>query len=595
MATAPKLSEPVVGRGRMIAALSLIGFVVFIVYSSWPGFNEKQHLPVQRRAAANAPSIEERTPLVDLSPWQTALALAGMAVTPEELDCAQDVERLADHEVDQAFASAMREADLQSHAAIGKGASSQEELQLVQAVKDDQRQLDALIRSRAAEADVDIGKAQLGLDSDMLADVRQDLVRVTGDDRWRVQQELAAHEASMKAYDTQGAIRLSRNSIASRNYSNLASRFGGWYEQRARQRMVRAAMDAANAGAAALTKQHDELQEKTRKGASLDAGADKTAKLSVLKDRSLQNQLLALLDDRIDTQRQLAAVYSNWLEQLRLKHRMMLQLILQSLALVAVVVIFGLLIDSALNRFLTRPTLDLRRRRTLRTILKIGVQLSCLLLILLIVFGVPNQMPTILGLTTAGLTLVFQDFIIAFFGWFILMGKSGIRVGDWVEIDGVRGEVSEIGVFRTALLETGNWTVQGHPTGRRVSFINSFAIKGQYFNFSTSGQWMWDEIRIGIPTTGDLYGLVEQIRQAVNREMASTSRVADEEWKRVTHSSGLNQFTSEPAVDLRPNGVGIDIIVRYVTRASERFEIRTRLYECVINLLYKPVAPAIGN
>ena len=108
-------------------------------------------------------------------------------------------------------------------------------------------------------------------------------------------------------------------------------------------------------------------------------------------------------------------------------------------------------------------------------------------------------MPTILGLTTAGLTLVLQDFIVGFFGWFVLMGKHGMRIGDWVEISGVTGEIVEIGLFRTELMETGNWTDQGHPTGRRVTFSNSFAIKGQYFNFSTAGQWMWDEIRFSIP------------------------------------------------------------------------------------------------
>jgi type IV secretory pathway TrbD component len=63
-----------------------------------------------------------------------------------------------------------------------------------------------------------------------------------------------------------------------------------------------------------------------------------------------------------------------------------------------------------------------------RILLTLGIQLVGLLLILMIVFGVPRQMPTIVGLTTAGLTVVLQDFILAFFGWFVLMGKNGIRV-----------------------------------------------------------------------------------------------------------------------------------------------------------------------
>src|SRR5258707_13202588 len=92
-----------------------------------------------------------------------------------------------------------------------------------------------------------------------------------------------------------------------------------------------------------------------------------------------------------------------------------------------------------------------------------------------------------------------KDFIVGFLGWFVLMGKNGIRLGDWVEINGVTGEVVELGMFHTVLLETGNWTDSGHPTGRRVTFTNSFAIEGHYFNFSTSGQWLLDELQIVLP------------------------------------------------------------------------------------------------
>ena len=57
-----------------------------------------------------------------------------------------------------------------------------------------------------------------------------------------------------------------------------------------------------------------------------------------------------------------------------------------------------------------------------------------------------------------------QDFILGCLGWFALVGKNGIRLGDWVEIEGVSGEVVEIGLLHTVLLETGN-LAEGHPTG----------------------------------------------------------------------------------------------------------------------------------
>jgi small-conductance mechanosensitive channel len=195
-------------------------------------------------------------------------------------------------------------------------------------------------------------------------------------------------------------------------------------------------------------------------------------------------------------------------------------------------------------------------------------------------------MPTILGLATAGVTVVFQDFILAFFGWFVLMGKNGIRVGDWVEINSVGGEVVEITLFRTMLMETGNWTDKGHPTGRRVTFINNFAITGQYFNFSTVGQWMWDEISVTIASGEAAYKTIEAIRDRVIADTREDAHLAEKEWKLATRQQGLSQFSATPSVDLRPGAAGIDIIVRYVTRAANRFEMRNKLYQALIDILH---------
>jgi small-conductance mechanosensitive channel len=270
----------------------------------------------------------------------------------------------------------------------------------------------------------------------------------------------------------------------------------------------------------------------------------------------------------------------------KLQHTIVMHLILQSVGLIAFVVLCGVLAWMGVQAMLNRMKMDRRSLRTMETIASLGIQLVTLLLVLLVVFGAPNQMPTILGLATAGLTLVFQDYILAFFGWFVLMGKNGIRVGDWVEINGVGGEVAEIGLFRTSLLETGNWTDKGHPTGRRVRFTNKYAITGQYFNFSTSGQWMWDEITVSIPQGEDSYKTIEAIHEAVVKETEADTKQAEAEWQRAT-KQGLSHFSAEPSIDLRPAASGIDIVVRYVTRAGERLNIRNRLYQAVIDLMHK--------
>ncbi len=216
------------------------------------------------------------------------------------------------------------------------------------------------------------------------------------------------------------------------------------------------------------------------------------------------------------------------------------------------------------------------------------MQLVGVLCVLLVVFGVPSQISTILGLATAGLTVALQSFILAFFGWFILMGKNGIRVGDWVEINGVAGEVIEINLFRTTILENRAWADKGHPTGRRATFINNFAVTGQFFNFSTVGQWMWDEISVSLPPSAETYAKVALIHKAVLEETEQDARLAEQEWKRVPRQSGMSQASASSSVNMRPAGAGVDILIRYVTRASDRLKVRNRLYERVIEVLHKP-------
>src|SRR6202162_1523799 len=182
-----------------------------------------------------------------------------------------------------------------------------------------------------------------------------------------------------------------------------------------------------------------------------------------------------------------------------------------------------------MESLLGRMSKDRRQVETLRMVTRVTLQILGVLLILLVIFGPPRQLGTFLGLAGAGLTVALKDFIIGFFGWFVLMGRNGIRVGDWVEINGVVGEVIEIGLLRTVLLETGNWTDTGHPTGRKVAFVNSFAIEGHYFNFSTTGQWLWDELQVEVGQGANPYPLVEAIQRLVEEETRASAAQGEKE------------------------------------------------------------------
>jgi small-conductance mechanosensitive channel len=589
----------------------MAALLVLCLAFSWTTRDSMAHLSFLS-GQGNVRSVEKsQTTLVDLRPWQTAEALAPLAVTAEETEDAHEAERLADHEVDQAFASALRQASAQAQHRILTGdalALSQRVKQLQQLIKEDQALVNSLTAASGSSAastkdaakpagdsdDLEVAKAQLGLDTDELEDAQQELDRASGDDRAQIQGELAAHEALMSKYDSQSHSPAEVAVLSARRHSTLAGRLKVWRSQLDRYASIKQAMQQAQADIVSLTAEHKALEAKANASTTAQGSGtpDRVSRLTNIIEKAEERQLLTICSDRIQTEQQLAAVYGKWSAQVLLQHRTLLHLILQSLALIAFIIICIILCDALVRWLIANPALDRRQTQTLRSVLQLGIQVAGGLLILLVVFGWPQQMSTVLGLTTAGLTIAMQDFILAFFGWFALMGKNGIRIGDWVEIDGVCGEVTEIGLMSTTLLETEDLADRGHPTGRRITFLNNFAIRGKYFNFSTAGQWMWDEITVSIPESYDTRKIVEEIRKTVENETVDSAAVAEQEWKRGARGDGLSLFSAAPVVNLRPSGSGIELLIRYVTRASERFGVRNRLYQHVIDLLRKESAMA---
>jgi small-conductance mechanosensitive channel len=433
---------------------------------------------------------------------------------------------------------------------------------------------------------LEIAQAQLGLDQNELADSIEDFARESGDQRAKLQQELSARQAAMKQYTDTASKDDGQTAVASaEQYKTLALQLSTWRALRNRKQLVAQAGQLARADVAALSGDQASLKTEIAGLGNSATGESSSARIDRLKQTSGQQNILSILNDRVGAQQQLVGLYGRWGQQVEIQRKIVLHLILRSLAVISAICLFVILAGWALQLGLQKMVHDPRQKQTLQTVLNLGTQLIGLLLILLTIFGVPQQMPTILGLATAGLTVVFQDFILAFCGWFVLMGPNGVRVRDWVEIDGVGGEVVHLGLFRTWLLETGNWTANGHPTGRRVSFLNGYAIRGKYFNFSTVGQWMWDEIKVTVPPGTDIHALLKGIYDATVKTTEADAKMAEEEWKRVTHEEGAPQFSAMPSVNLRPAGAGVDIIIRYITRAGVRVETRNQLFTMIVELM----------
>jgi small-conductance mechanosensitive channel len=598
----------------MAAALGLLLIAACIAW--W-----KTAPPTLRGGKANAAITS--TDLVDQSTYTTAQRLAQLAVAPEEQSFSQSALRIADHELDLSFTEALRDVEAHPPALNSEAEAIQARIAKSQTLltADQQRVNDLTAALAQAKADqkekiqdqLDLAQSQLELDKDELDESNQNLVEAGGNPRQQIESMVQEHDAQTKAHPNPPAAK-----SGAEEQRGSIGKFRDWWQLRQKEQALEAAGYAALQKAQALSARHTALASglDATKGsipelvvhtkAAKDAvqapppqrpqvqqsHEDAASLVGRTKAIAADQAILTLINRRIADQNQLAHAYSQWASVVALQSQTLAHGMLLDASIVIGVLILLLLLDSWLQHLLDRPKLDRRQVETLRSITRMSLRVVAVLIILLVVIGIPSQFATTIGIVGAGLTVALKDFIVAFFGWLVLMGRNGIRLGDWVEINGVSGEVTELGMFHTVLLETGNWSDSGHPTGRRVTFTNSFAIEGHYFNFSTSGQWLWDELQVVVPIGRDPYPIVEAITKQVVQATADSSHQAEQEWQRAVPAQRGKSFSGTPGVNVKPVVGGVEISVRYITRANERYSVRAKLYQQAVDLLgAKPASP----
>jgi len=550
---------------------------------------------------------------VDRTPILTALELAKMPISEDEKPFAQAALVTVDHYMDVAYASAKRE--LEEHPVPLSAEAKQIQARLKQAedvLAADDELVERLTaeEARASGAKKDdlhgqrvLAQANQQDHQDEVDDAKEDLARAGGDASSRVEALTREHDNSSKQIDPLKDS-LQATAGAAVEQPGLIYRFSDWWALHERQLLLLQAKQQAESAAAAFSASHNALEKQSantaassvappeagqataNSSAAENPGQQKSAELvKAARKRASVKKTLASLDQRIDDQKQLADNYSKWIGVVAASQRAVLHRILIGLTIILAIALFGVYFATLMDQVVGRLNMDRRQTQSLHTVAHVTVRLLAFLLILLVVIGPPGQLGTFLGLAGAGLTVALKDFIVGFMGWFVLMGKNGIRLGDWVEINGVTGEVVEIGPFHTVLLETGNWTDSGHPTGRRVTFTNSFAIEGHYFNFSTSGQWLWDELQLVLPAGRDPYPVVQEIQKRVSEATKEGAKQAEQEWRRATRSREMSSFSVDPAISIKPVVGGVEVAVRYITRANERYQLRAQLYQAAVEML----------
>jgi small-conductance mechanosensitive channel len=582
----------------MIGLIIILGFIAYVFVRTGTSTTSQFSSVGGASPAAHGSTI-------DPTALRIAERFAQMPTSADELPLAQEALRLGDREMDLAFAAAVR--DVQEYPVVlnAEAKRSQAGLQNAQKSLDqDNAQVAQLtsalnkasaVKQTSLEDQLERAKVQAELDQDEVDNAKQELIRAGGDAQDRIEQLMKEHDAASRVADSTTV-----NTATPPERPGLIHHYLLWSQMRDKALQLQQAREDAESTRADFSTKRETLQlsskDQTQEpsvvvgGSSASANSQTTNETSTelvraTRRRSAMVKALTSLDERIQDQKQLGETYKKWIQVVAAKQRTVIHDSLSGTAVVVAILLIGIFFDSFLKQLLNKLRLDRRQAATLHAVISTSLQIIAAGLILLVFFGPPSQLGTFLGLAGAGLTVALKDFIVSFFGWFVLMGRNGMRLGDWVEINGVTGEVAELGMFHTVLLETGNWTDSGHPTGRRVTFTNNFAIEGHYFNFSTSGQWLWDELTVVLASNQNPYPIVEAIQKAVLEATAESTGQAEKEWQQAAHSREMRRLSAAPAIHVKPVSGGVEVVVRYITRASERSQLRSKLYQAAMRLI----------
>jgi len=234
------------------------------------------------------------------------------------------------------------------------------------------------------------------------------------------------------------------------------------------------------------------------------------------------------------------------------------------------------------NRTLGRAIEGSEARYRARKLVGFGGYLAILIIGLVIYSGRLGGLTVTLGVAGAGIAFALQEVIASFAGWFAISLSHFYRTGDRVQLGGIKGDVIDIGVLRTTLMEVGEWVKGDLYTGRVVRIANSFVFKEPVFNYSGDFPFLWDEITVPIKYGSDWQGARAILERVAAEIVGDFGERAKEHWKEVTRSFLVEDARIDPMVTLTANDNWIEFTLRYVVDFKFRRRTKDLLFSRIL-------------
>ena len=279
----------------------------------------------------------------------------------------------------------------------------------------------------------------------------------------------------------------------------------------------------------------------------------------------------------------------NWRDSVRDEERDDLRQLLLRLGLLALMIAFVFGMGEIWRRASFRYVHDARRRYQFLVLRRVVIWTAVVIIVVITFATQLGSVVTFAGLITAGVAVAMQNVITSIVGYFFLIGKYGLRVGDRVTISGVTGEVVEIGLVRIHLMELAG-PGESQPSGRIVAFSNSIVFQptAGIFKQIPGTNFVWHELKLTLASETDYHTAKERITKAVDAALANYRENIETQKRMVeTNLSTVSAGELQPKVRLHYTASGIEATVRYPVEIEKATDIDDHLMRELLSAIEK--------
>jgi small-conductance mechanosensitive channel len=278
---------------------------------------------------------------------------------------------------------------------------------------------------------------------------------------------------------------------------------------------------------------------------------------------------------------------SSWHDAVKIQSRDALRSFGLRLGILALVLGAVFAFAKVWHRAVLKYVQDTRRRYQLLLLRKIALWSLVVLIVGFTFASEWTSIVTFAGLITAGLAVAMQSVLVSIVGYFFLIGKYGIRVGDRVQIGEVNGEIIELGLVRMYLMElAGQNSVS--PTGRVAAFPNSvvFQVSAGLFKQIPGVNFAWHDITLGVPAGVDDSEVKDRLFRAANEALADYREEIERQSRELRRTS-LSSTGGDalPTVQLSYSVKGVDAHIRYPVHLPHAAEIDERMSRALLRVI----------